>query len=187
MKSSVLWTAVALAVLTLATAAQPSWGQLDLPLPTPQNARPNPLADATAAPGKLLLLSLEARFAKDVIERGGEGFAAWFADDGVALGNGVAPLVGKLAIAKSATWSPKAYRLVMTPTEAQMGPSGDMGYVWGHFEGRSKDARGRDVILTGRYITIWRRQVNGDWKLALDAGANEPAEAEDCCKLPAHR
>lgn len=187
MKSRVFRTAIALVVFTAATTTQPSWGQWELPLPAQQSTQPNPLADATAAPGKLLLLSLEARFAKDVLERGGEGFASWFADDGVALGNGVAPLIGRLAIAKSATWSPKTYRLAMTPTEAQMGPSGDMGYVWGHFEGRSKDSRGHDVILTGRYITIWRRQANGDWKLALDAGANEPAETEDCCKVPAHR
>ena len=58
-------------------------------------------------PGKMLLYDLEARFAKDVLEQGGAGFAAWFADDGVALGNGAAPLIGKVAIAKSANWSPE--------------------------------------------------------------------------------
>ena len=36
---------------------------------------------------------------------------------------------------------------------AQMGPSGDEGYTWGHFEGRSKDANGNPVTVTGRFIT----------------------------------
>jgi ketosteroid isomerase-like protein len=66
-----------------------------------------------------------------------------------------------------------------------MGPSGDMGYTWGHFDGRSKDAGGNPVVTSGRYMTIWRKQPDGNWKVVLDAGANEPAAAGDCCKLPA--
>jgi len=154
-----------------------------LPMPGDQ-AAPNPLTDPTAKPGKVLLFDLEARFAKDVLERGGAGFAAWFADDGVALGNGQAPVIGRVAIAKSANWSAKDYQLTWTPTDAQMSPSGDMGYTWGHFEGRSKDAAGNPVTTTGRYLTIWRKQADGSWKVVLDAGANEPAAAGDCCKLP---
>lgn len=145
---------------------------------------PNPLADPTVKPGKILLFDLEARFAKDVAERGGAAFADWFAEDGVALGNGVAPLVGRVAIAKSANWSPKVYQLTWTPTDATMGPSGDFGYTWGHFEGHSKDVNGNTVTTSGRYITIWRKQPDGNWKVVLDAGANEPAAAGDCCKLP---
>ena len=147
-------------------------------------AAPNPLTDPTVKPGKMLLFDLEARFAKDVLARGGAGFADWFAEDGVALGNGGAPLMGKVAIAKSANWDPKVYQLTWTPTDALMGPSGDMGYTWGHFEGHSKDVNGNPVTTTGRYMTIWRKQARRQWKVVLDAGANEPAEAGDCCKLP---
>jgi ketosteroid isomerase-like protein len=157
-----------------------------LPEPGMTQEEPNPLTDATAKPGKILLFDLEARFAKDVLERGGAGFADWFADDGVALGNGVAPLVGKVAIAKSANWSPKDYELTWTPSDAMMGPSGDMGYTWGHYEGRSKDSNGNPVLTSGRYITMWRKQADGNWKVVLDAGSNEPPAAGDCCKLPGH-
>ena len=158
-------------------------GQLLEPGNATTNA-PNPLSDPTVKPGKMLLFDLEARFAKDVLQRGGAAFADWFAEDGVALGNGAAPLVGRVAIAKSANWDPKVYQLTWTPTDAQMGPSGDMGYTWGHFEGHSKDTYGNPVTIKGRYMTIWRRQPDGNWKVILDAGANEPAAAGDCCKLP---
>jgi ketosteroid isomerase-like protein len=154
-----------------------------LPMPGDQNS-PNPLTDPTANPGKILLFDLDKRFAGDVRQRGGAAFADWFAQDGVALNNGQSPLIGIVAIAKSANWDPKVYQLTWTPTDAQMGPSGDMGYTWGHFEGRSKDAAGNPVITTGRYITVWRKQSDGIWKVSLDAGANEPAAAGDCCKLP---
>lgn len=165
-------------------AVRPAQAQLALPGAQAAEAAPNPLADTTVNPGKMLLFDLEARFARDVREKGGAGFAEWFAEDGVALGNGAAPLIGKVAIAKSANWSPKVYLLSWTPTEALMGPSGDMGYTWGHFEGHSKDANGNDVVTSGRYITMWRRQKDGNWKVVLDAGANEPPSAGDCCKLP---
>lgn len=152
--------------------------------PGAPSSSPNPMADPTMKPGKMLLFDLEARFAKDVLEKGGAGFAEWFAEDGVALGNGAPAVVGKVAIAKSANWSPKAYQLTWTPTDALMGPSGDMGYTWGHFEGHSKDANGNPVTTSGRYMTIWRKGANGDWRVVMDAGANEPAASGDCCRLP---
>lgn len=169
-----------LLMLGLAGGA-PLMGQL--PEPGTQSATPNPLVDSTMNAGKMLLFDLEARFAKDVAARGGAAFADWFAGDGVALGNGQAPVVGNVAIGKSSKWSPEDYQLTWTPTDAVMGPSGDLGYTWGHFEGHSKDANGNPVATSGRYITIWRKQADGSWKVALDAGAND-APAGDCCKLP---
>jgi ketosteroid isomerase-like protein len=178
------WKRVLCAVILAASlAGVRGWGQMLEPSSTP-SATPNPLSDPTMNPGKTLLYDLEARFAKDVLEKGGAGFAEWFAEDGVALGNGAMPLIGRVAIAKSANWSPKVYQLTWTPTDAVLGPSGDMGYTWGHFEGHSKDANGNPVTTSGRYMTIWRKGADGQWKVVLDAGANEPVAAGDCCKLP---
>jgi len=174
------WVAIA----ALATGLNSSAVRAQLPEPGASTDAPNPLTDSTVKPGKMVLFDLEARFAKDVLARGGAAFADWFADDGVALGNGAAPLIGKVAIVKSAQWSPKDYQLTWTPTDAMMGPSGDMGYTWGHFEGRSKDSNGNPVLTSGRYMTVWRKGADGSWKVVLDAGANEPLAAGDCCKLP---
>ena len=117
-------------------------------------------------------------------ERGGAAFADWFAEDGVALGNGAAPLWAAWPSPNPPIGRPKVYQLTWTPTDAVMGPSGDMGYTWGHFEGHSKDANGNPVTTSGRYMTIWRKEPDGQWKVVLDAGANEPVAAGDCCKLP---
>jgi ketosteroid isomerase-like protein len=173
---------LALAALMAAAASKPAIGQLLEP--GASSDAPNPLTDTAVNPGKTLLFQLEARFAKDVAAHGGAAFADWFAGDGVVLGNGAAPLIGKVAIVKGANWSAKDYQLTWTPTDAMMGPSGDMGYTWGHFEGHSKDANGNDVTTSGRYITMWRKEPDGNWKVVLDAGANEPAGSGDCCKLP---
>jgi ketosteroid isomerase-like protein len=178
-----IFCGLVLTVVVLGLACGSTQAQLGFPDANAQ-AAPNPLTDTTVKPGKVLLYDLEARFAKDVLARGGAAFADWFAEDGVALGNAAMPLIGKVAIQKSANWDPKVYQLIWTPTDATMGPSGDMGYTWGHFEGHSKDVNGNPVTTTGRYMTIWRKGADGQWKVVLDAGANEPTEAGDCCKLP---
>jgi ketosteroid isomerase-like protein len=153
------------------------------PLAAPQSTG-SLLTQPTLTPGALILMDLERRFAADVAIGGGKAFAAWFADDAVNLSNGRPALLGRGAIAASANWDPKAYQLTWTPTGAQMGPSNDMGFTWGHYEGRSKDAHGEPVLVTGRYITIWKKQTDGSWKVAMDASAAEPAAAGDCCVLP---
>lgn len=173
---------IALAAVTWGIAGSPGWGQL--PLPGSQSEAPNPLNDATATPGKTLLYNLEAKFEKTVADRGGAGFASWFADDAVVLANGTAPVVGKVAIARSANWTAKNYQLTWTPEGAWMNAAGDSGYTWGHYEGRSKDANGNPVTVSGRYFTLWGKQPDGSWKVELEASANEPPAAGDCCRLP---
>jgi ketosteroid isomerase-like protein len=147
---------------------------------------PNPLVDTTVSPGKALLFELEAHFAKATAEGGGKAFVTFFADDAITLSDGSAPVHGRDAIAKRATWSPKDYQLTWTPTDAVMSPAGNMGYTWGHYEGRSRDADGQERLTSGRYMTIWRKEPNGEWKVILDASNNEPAGAGDCCKLPSN-
>jgi ketosteroid isomerase-like protein len=62
-----------------------------------------------------------------------------------------------------------------------MSPSGDMGFTWGHYEGTARDREGNATKTSGRYMTVWKKQPNGEWKVALDASNEGPAE--DCCKV----
>ena len=163
--NTALWAAVLLVAGAAAMAQRPQ-------------TAPTPGAQRKTDAGRALLFDLEARFARDVAAKGGAAFAEWFAEDGVMLGNGRPAAKGREAVRRAATWSPSEYQLTWTPTDAMMGPSGDMGYTWGHFEGRSKDADGKPVVRTGRYITMWRKEANGKWKVVLDAGSNESTAGE---------
>jgi ketosteroid isomerase-like protein len=144
----------------------------------------NPLTQPTLSPGTLLLLELEGRFSQSVAAGGGKAFGTWFADDAVTLNNGKPAVLGRTAIAAQAQWDPKLYQLTWTPQGAQMGPSNDMGFTWGHYEGRSKDKNGEPVVISGRYFTVWKKLPDGTWKVALDASSNEPPAAAECCVLP---
>jgi ketosteroid isomerase-like protein len=171
-------------LLALVCLTQASRAQVLAPGPALSAETANALANTSIQPGKALLFDLEAKFAQATAEGGGKAFAAWFAEDGVSLGKGQPPVHGREAIAKQATWSPKSYQLLWTPTDAMMSPGGDMGYTWGHYEGHSRDADGNSNVTTGRYLTIWRKELDGTWKVVLDASSDEPAGAGDCCRLP---
>jgi ketosteroid isomerase-like protein len=145
---------------------------------------PNPLTNPSYSTGVSFLFDLEAKFAADTAKRGGAAFEQWFADDAVTLNNGQATVIGRAAIAADATWSPADYQLTWTPDGGRMGPGGDMGFTWGHFESHFKDRDGTPKTKTGRYMTVWKKQADGTWKVALDASNDEPPKKDDCCKLP---
>lgn len=144
----------------------------------------SPLTQPTLSQGVIQLMELEGKFAQAVAAGGGKAFTEWFADDAVVLNNGQPATMGKAAIAAQAKWDAKDYQLTWAPQGAQMGPSNDMGFTWGHYEGRSKDKNGKPVVISGRYFTVWKKMADGSWKVAMDASANEPAAAADCCVLP---
>jgi ketosteroid isomerase-like protein len=144
----------------------------------------SPLAQPTLSPGVLLLMELEGKFANAVAAGGGKAFASWFADDALTLNNGQSAVMGRAAIAAKANWDPKEYQLTWVPEGAQMGPSNDMGFTWGHYEGQTKDKNSQPVTVSGRYITVWKKMANGEWKVALDASANGPPQAGECCVVP---
>ena len=144
----------------------------------------SPVTTPTLTPGQLTLLELEGRFSQAVAEGGGKAFATWFAEDAVTLNNGKPATLGRGAITANATWNPKEYVLTWVAQGAQMGPSNDMGFTWGHYEGRSTDKNGQAIVTTGRYITVWKKLPDGSWKVAMDASAQEPPNAGECCTLP---
>lgn len=129
-------------------------------------------------------MELDGRFEKSVEAGGGKAFASWFANDAVILSNGKPAVMGHAAITAQAQWDPKTYQLTWTPEGAQMGPSNDMGFTWGHYEGHSKDKNGQPVTVSGRYFTVWKKLPDGTWKVALDASADAPPTSGECCTLP---
>jgi uncharacterized protein (TIGR02246 family) len=175
-----------LALLLAVAAFAPLMAAAQLPLnPLSQPpAVPNALTNPAATPGAEFLFKLEAQFAADVAKGGGAAFARWFAPDGISLANHQAPVIGREAIAAQARWTPDRYQLTWTPDGARMGPNGDTGFTWGRYTGIGIDREGNKTTTEGRYITLWKREADGTWKVALDASNEPPPGAADCCKLP---
>jgi ketosteroid isomerase-like protein len=124
------------------------------------------------------LKQLEADFMKAAEEKGSAGYMSYYADDAVEVPNGEPFLRGKAAIAKTMAFlDDKNNHLTWSPEGADISASGDLGYTYGNYEFSTKDKDGRSVVQHGKYTSIWKKQKDGSWKVALDMGnSNTPAQ-----------
>lgn len=143
-------------------------------------AEPSLLVTPTLTPGTVFLFGLERKFAAAVAEGGGAAFASFFDKDGMTLGNRATPSIGQAAIAAIAKWAPADYQLTWTPEGGELSPAGDMGFTWGHYEGRSTGLGKAAVVTTGRYVTVWKKEPDGAWKVLLDTSNEDAPNAAEC-------
>ena len=68
-------------------------------------------------------------------------------------------------------WSSPDYKLTWTPTSAQLFDSGNMGFTTGDWQLHAKDAKGNKLALKGQYLTVWKKQKDGSWKVLWDGGS----------------
>lgn len=123
--------------------------------------------------GADLLVRLEADFAKAVAEHGRAAFVTYFADDGVELEDG-GGVTTRDAISKQPPW-PEGTSLTWTPVKAEMSASGDLGYTYGNYVFKSKNKEGKIVASYGKYMSVWKKQKGGSWKVVVDMGNSSPA------------
>ena len=67
------------------------------------------------------------------------------------------------------------YTINWQPQFAHVSHSGDLGYTYGVYAIHPKNA---DTTFYGTYIKIWKKDKNGDWKLALETANDGIGEDE---------
>jgi len=51
-----------------------------------------------------------------------------------------------------------------------------MGYTVGRYQGVFRNAKGENVRQSGTYLTVWRKDKHGSWKVAADGGEADPVK-----------
>ena len=120
------------------------------------------------------LKQLEADFQKATAERGFDGFVSYFAEDAADLPNGAAAVMGKENIRRELGPWGRDVRLTWTPVFADMAASGDLGYTFGTYVFTANDKDGKPMSHYGKYATVWKKQKDGAWKVAMDMGNTSP-------------
>jgi ketosteroid isomerase-like protein len=69
---------------------------------------------------------------------------------------------------------PPTATLSWKPSYAEASLAGDLGYTWGRYEYRDRKPDGKPIVESGTYVTVWRRQPDGSWKVVLDGGTADP-------------
>lgn len=125
-------------------------------------------------------MQADRQFAAEVQRSGVDAWVSWFAPDGQQIGPG-RQIVGHPAIRAymTSTFADSTAKLVWWPVSARMSAGGDLGYTIGRYEARKLNPDGTYTVRgTGRYVTIWRRQPDGTWRVDLDTGHPDPRPAQ---------
>ncbi len=98
-------------------------------------------------------------------------FLQYAADDAVILSENSYPQPGKAAMeVRFSTFSDTGFVLTWEPQFAEVATSGELGYSYGIYTSTSMNANGAPVVEKGTYATVWKKDLNGDWKFVLDTG-----------------
>ncbi|MBN8226870.1 DUF4440 domain-containing protein [Corallococcus macrosporus] len=112
--------------------------------------------------------------ARSVREGMGQAFTAWAAQDAVML-MGDAGLYGHDAIARAyAPFTLEQLDLRWEPVLGDAAASGDLAYTVGRAIWTGKDAQGQPKKDFLKYLTVWRRQADGQWRYVTDGGNSNP-------------
>jgi ketosteroid isomerase-like protein len=114
----------------------------------------------------------ERQFAKTATSKGWrDAFLDFFADDAIALGREVTPAKDGLRKQPSTPFS--QFELVWEPRLGDVAASGDLGWLTGpstSVNHTSKEPKPNN----GCYLSIWRKQPDGKWRVFIDVGAGSP-------------
>ena len=118
------------------------------------------------------LFAADRAFAKAVADSGAPAWDARLAPDIATPGNGGLMLLrGVVPVAANdqAIFADASQLLTWEPTDAAAYADRVTGVTLGRYAMVRRSAR-RDTLSRGRYLTLWRKQPDGRWKILLDTG-----------------
>ena len=112
--------------------------------------------------------------------RGIEGWLDWFAADGRQIGPGqVVQGPGPIRDYMGPFFADGTRKLTWAPDDAMVSEDGTLAFTTGRYTSTRRDSTGVDRTHgQGRYVSIWRREGKGAWKVVLDIGNPDPPAEE---------
>lgn len=121
------------------------------------------------------LLKTDMEFSRTSAVKGvTEAFQAYLADDAVLFPANADLVSGRESIRLHLAANEGAI-LGWKPLRAEVSRAGDLGYTYGTYERRGSFEDGTPRVTYGKYVSVWRKQVDGDWKLVAQIGNASPA------------
>ena len=105
-----------------------------------------------------------------------EAILSFWTDDARVLAPGLPEFSGKAALrgyVESALAIP-GFHITWTTSDAQLSPDGRMAYLLSRNAVTVPGPDGRPVTTSGRAVTVWRRESDGNWRCAVDIWNDGP-------------
>jgi len=114
-------------------------------------------------------------FAQMAEEKGfRKAFMEYMEEEAILLRDNHMPIIGADAVQYISSINDSSFNITWEPQGGDVAASGDMGFTYGLYQLKTETEEQR-----GTYITIWRKQKDGKWKYALDAGTQGLEQPEE--------
>ena len=117
------------------------------------------------------LRSLDAKLGQAIDAKNTAAVAAFYADDAILMPTAEPVVRGKAAITDE--WKHilaiPAFQNQSKLEGIEVARAGDFAYTYGSYRSRLMGEDGKLVMEPGKWLTIWKKQSDGGWRIAVDA------------------
>jgi ketosteroid isomerase-like protein len=130
----------------------------------PQNPSEARAAEETS------LRTVDLQWSEAASKRGADEFVRYFADGAIFLPPNLPAMTSRDAIQRWASqlMSNPGFSVSWQPTKVGVSREGDLGYTSGIYELNLTGANGKAVSDHGKYLTVWKKQADGSWRVVAD-------------------
>jgi ketosteroid isomerase-like protein len=126
---------------------------------------------------KLAMMDADRAFSKLSEEKGMKtAFLEYIDSNGVLLRDNFLPIAGADAIDYLIQQNDTGYTLKWEPRNGAVAKSGELGYTYGVY---ALTPSQKDTVIYGTYVSIWKKELNGNWKFVLDSGNEGIGDMKD--------
>jgi uncharacterized protein (TIGR02246 family) len=99
-----------------------------------------------------------------------DAWVAFYSDDATVLPPNEPMASSKDAIRKSieGLLTLPGVNLKWEPKKIEVSKSGDIAYSFGTYDMSMNDPKGNPITDKGKYVEVWKKQADGNWKCAVD-------------------
>lgn len=118
------------------------------------------------------LLEMEKVFCESASKDGAKGWAKFFSERGVMLSATSSPITGPEAIETymKGAFALREFKIIWRPLHIDVSEDGQLGYTYGTYNRSYISQEGTLVEEMGKYMTVWKRQPDGQWLIEADIG-----------------
>jgi len=101
---------------------------------------------------------------------------SYWTDDAQVLAPGLPAFKGKVSLRSyvEGALAIPGFHITWTTSEASLSPDGQLGYLLSTNAVTMPGQDGRSVTTSGRAVTVWRRESDGEWRCAVDIWNDGP-------------
>jgi len=125
---------------------------------------------------KSQILRLDAEWSEAAQRRDIEGVLSFWAEDAAVFPPGSPAVVGKPAIREfvAKSFQTPGFSISWKTTSVVVSRSGDFAYATGTNRVTLMGPDGRQVVVDGKAVAVWRRDTKGEWKCIIDIWNDVP-------------